>query len=45
LVKSVDGGADPVVELVLIDTSHPNEDKFIDQELIQDERAVPAPSQ
>jgi len=45
LIKSVDGGADPVVELVLIDTSHPNEDKFIDQELVQDERAVSAQTQ
>ena len=35
LIKSVVGGAEPVVELVLIDTSHPNEDKFIDQELVQ----------
>jgi len=45
LIKSVTGGAEPLVELVLIDTSHPNEDKFIDQELVQDERAVPAQSE
>ena len=29
-----------IVELSLIDTTHPTVDKFIDQELIEDKRAV-----
>lgn len=45
IIKSVDGGTEPIVDLVLIDTSHPNEDKFIDQELVQDGRAVSTQSQ
>jgi len=40
MIKSVGGDAsEPSVELVLIDTTHPSEDKYIDQELIQDGRA------
>merc|ERR1719471_622578 len=39
LVKSVSGEKEPLVELVLIDTTHPSEDKYIDQELVQDGRA------
>lgn len=39
LVKSVTGEKEPTVELVLIDTTHPSEDKYIDQELVQDGRA------
>lgn len=40
MIKSVGGDAsEPEVELVLIDTTHPSEDKYIDQELIQDGRA------
>jgi len=39
LVKSVSGETEPLVELVLIDTTHPSEDKYIDQELVQDGRA------
>lgn len=35
LIKSVEGDGDPLVELVLIDTTHPSEDKYIDQELVQ----------
>ena len=35
LVKSVSGEKEPTVELVLIDTTHPSEDKYIDQELVQ----------
>ena len=35
LVKSVSGEKEPLVELVLIDTTHPSEDKYIDQELVQ----------
>mgnify|MGYP007048513884 CR=1 FL=1 len=26
---------DPLVELVLVDTTHPSEDKYVDQELVQ----------
>ena len=35
LVKSVTGEKEPLLELVLIDTTHPSEDKYIDQELVQ----------
>ena len=35
LVKAVTGEKEPRVELVLIDTTHPSEDKYIDQELVQ----------
>merc|ERR1719474_46820 len=42
LIKSIGGDVEPVVELVLVDTTHPSEDKYIDQELIQDGRAIQA---
>ena len=36
LIKAIDcPEADPLVELVLVDTTHPSEDKYIDQELVQ----------
>ena len=35
LIKSIEAGGEPVVELVLVDTTHPSEDKYIDQELVQ----------
>ena len=35
LIKSIGGDGEPMVELVLVDTTHPSEDKYIDQELIQ----------
>jgi len=45
LVKGIQQvGGEPMLDLVLIDTSHPSEDKFIDQELIQEERAVASPT-
>jgi len=42
LIKSIGGDGEPMVELVLVDTTHPSEDKYIDQELIQDGRATQA---
>lgn len=35
MIKGIDGDDDPLVELVLVDTTHPSEDKYIDQELVQ----------
>ena len=35
MIKAIDGNDDPLVELVLVDTTHPSEDKYIDQELLQ----------
>jgi len=41
VVKAVEGTAEePLVVLSLVDTSHPSEDRFISQELIQDGRGV-----
>ena len=36
LVKALQvNNGDPLVELVLVDTTHPSEDKYVDQELVQ----------
>jgi len=40
LVKGVESQPEPTLFLTLIDTSHPAEDKFVDQELVQAGRAV-----
>lgn len=41
VVKAVEGtGEEPLVVLSLVDTSHPSEDRFIAQELIQDGRGL-----